>query len=393
MSRKLLTSCCLDSERERAAERSRAIEAQLKADRVKKAAEIGLLLLGGPKSGKWRITSQMRQNYGKGYTNEQRLCFRPVIFEALIKVLREVLELVMLSGRLFDDVETEMDLRTTVLYPDPISKSQPYPPHLEKLLAKLNVDKTLNEIFNDASSNKYPNSLPEIHSRLLYFHTNASRLFQPSYLPTDADILLLGKKSLTSLAEYSFVINNLTYRILDVGGIKGDRRKWLHCFENVNAILFICSLSGYDEFLINEPGPPSTFPTQASSSQGMSPPKNGYRNSMMETLKLFEAIVNSQWFVKTPVVLFLNKMGEFSNKIKTKPVKKHFPQYKGNPECPKESAAFFARRFKKLNKNPKKDIYVHITDTGKNDDVLGKVAKNIQDMILQQNLKSMFFLV
>lgn len=108
MSRKFLNSCMLDSERERNAERSRQIEAQLKADKIKRASEVGILLLGGPKSGKWKITNQMRKNYGKGYTKDERCGFRPVIYEALIKVFRDVLELVMLSGRLFDDVETEV---------------------------------------------------------------------------------------------------------------------------------------------------------------------------------------------------------------------------------------------------------------------------------------------
>ena len=40
--------------------------------------------------------------------------------------------------------------------------------------------------------------------------------------------------------------------MVDVGGQKSERRKWIHCFQDVTAILFLVSLSGYDQSLIEE---------------------------------------------------------------------------------------------------------------------------------------------
>ena len=40
--------------------------------------------------------------------------------------------------------------------------------------------------------------------------------------------------------------------MIDVGGQKSERRKWIHCFQDVTAILFLVSLSGYDQCLIEE---------------------------------------------------------------------------------------------------------------------------------------------
>lgn len=38
--------------------------------------------------------------------------------------------------------------------------------------------------------------------------------------------------------------------MVDVGGQRSERRKWIHCFENVTSIMFLAALSEYDQFLV-----------------------------------------------------------------------------------------------------------------------------------------------
>lgn len=44
--------------------------------------------------------------------------------------------------------------------------------------------------------------------------------------------------------------NSFTFRMVDVGGQRSERRKWIHCFENVTSIMFLVALSEYDQVLV-----------------------------------------------------------------------------------------------------------------------------------------------
>lgn len=39
------------------------------------------------------------------------------------------------------------------------------------------------------------------------------------------------------------------YRLFDVGGQRSERKKWIHCFEDVTAIIFCVAMSEYDQVL------------------------------------------------------------------------------------------------------------------------------------------------
>lgn len=74
--------------------------------------------------------------------------------------------------------------------------------------------------------------------------------------------------------------------MFDVGGQRSERRKWIHCFENVTAVIFLCAISEYDQKLLEDEE----------------------TNRLQEALTLFDGICNSKWFVNTSMILFLNKV-------------------------------------------------------------------------------------
>lgn len=110
-------------------------------------------------------------------------------------------------------------------------------------------------------------------------------------------------------------------RMFDVGGQRSERKKWIHCFEGVTAIIFCVALSGYDLVLAEDEE----------------------MNRMIESMKLFDSICNSKWFVETSIILFLNKKDLFEEKIARSPLTICFPEYTGKYRL--FSNNFFAFKF------------------------------------------------
>jgi guanine nucleotide-binding protein subunit alpha len=110
---------------------------------------------------------------------------------------------------------------------------------------------------------------------------------------------------------------------------------------------------------------------------------------MNEALMLWESIANSHWFTKSALILFLNKMDLFKEKLSKSPITEHgFSDYHGPPEDWKAASKYFMDKFRALNRNPEKEIYGHFTNA--TDTNLLKITMgSVQDMIIQRNLKQL----
>ena len=73
------------------------------------------------------------------------------------------------------------------------------------------------------------------------------------------------------------------------------------------------------------------------------------QNRMMESLVLFDSVVNSRWFMRTSIILFLNKVDLFKIKLGRSPLGSYFPDYSGGNDV-NRAAKYLLWRFNQVNR-------------------------------------------
>ena len=152
-----------------------------------------------------------------------------------------------------------------------------------------------------------------------------------------------------------------------MGGAKSERRKWIHCFESLTAVIFVASLSCYDEGMYED--------EQA--------------NSMVDQLDLFENICNNTWFEKSAMILFLNKKDLFAEKLNfAKPITlcPCFKKYQGPQTGYEETTSYIKDAFISRNKHPEdKGVFTHFTCATDQNNV-ERVFQDVQHIIIENSL-------
>ncbi len=154
-----------------------------------------------------------------------------------------------------------------------------------------------------------------------YLFDNVTRIAADDYQPSYQDILRARTRT-TGVDEAIFVYKNMEFRMIDVGGQRSERRKWIAAFDCVTAVLFCVSLADYDLVLRED----------------------RTQNRMKESLLLFAELFNNPIFQKIDFVVFFNKTDLFPEKIRRSSLQKCFPEYTGSNE-PDEAKEYIKNRF------------------------------------------------
>jgi len=86
---------------------------------------------------------------------------------------------------------------------------------------------------------------------LEFFYDKCISVMSKSYKPSDEDIIKARVRT-TGIIHYTYTYQKSTYHITDVGGQRSERRKWIHQFEGVTAVLFIMALNHYNTVLFED---------------------------------------------------------------------------------------------------------------------------------------------
>jgi len=344
---------CAKSKLEKEEEaRNRDINSQLADARRQLTSEVKLLLLGAGESGKSTIAKQMKIIHLHGFTSEERLTYKSIIYNNVVASMKSLVTAarekdIPLSSEVKGAADRIGNIDVQVF-------AGSITPEICSDIKALWSDKGIRQAYNRQSEF-------QLNDSAAYYFENIDRLAARDYVPTEQDVLRSRAKT-TGIIETEFVLEKIKFKMVDVGGQRSERKKWMHCFQDVTAVIFCVALSEYDLKLYED----------------------DQTNRMHESLKLFKEICNSKWFIETSVILFLNKKDLFAEKIRRTDLKVTFPEYGGG--CNYESAVSFIKdRFLAQNENPKKHIYTHVTCATDTDNVQ-VVFNAVKDIVLQRIL-------
>jgi len=374
----------------------RMIDRQLKKDYAKNAKIAKLLLLGAGESGKSTIVKQMKLLYpvnnreGVGFSEEEKEEAKYAIYSnildsilALIQALTD-LSIPLEDNQLCAARSTVLEFATTVeekknkhlenldtqehpevvflgKNPDTPPSEQP-PPHVVQAIESLWSSNQIQKAYS--RRNEF-----QLGDSAAYFFKSLSKFTADNYVPSDQDILRTRVRTFT-IVKIEFEYKSLVFHMFDVGGQRSQRKKWIHCFDNVDCVLFVVALSEYDQVLVEDPTV----------------------NRMQESLNLFNEMVNNSYFSEMPFICFFNKKDLFEEKIKTKSINLAFPTYQGENNMT-EASEFIIDNFlnevkvenNKQEKRKEEKIYTHLT-TATDTNNVKFIFASVGDMILKEVL-------
>ena len=338
-----------------AASISKQIDKNLENDRRESYDQLKLLLLGAGECGKSTILKQMHIIHGAGYNISDRMHYRRIVHSNAIHCLFAVLDAMEKLQITFSDRRRRYDaerLCEMALNLKDVGLTET----MGKLMLVLWHDHGVQSCF--ARATEY-----QLNDSAGYFLNSIERISQTEYIPTEEDVLKSRVRT-TGIHETRFVFEGLTFRLVDVGGQRSQRKKWLHCFADVTAVIFCAALSEYDISL-----------------------EEDHRvNRMKESMELFDSICNNRWLSKTCLILFLNKTDIFQQKITLNPLTICFPEYTG-PSTYEGAKRYIAYKFRSLRQYKAKEIYMHFTcaiDTQN----IQHVFSDLSDILIEENQKA-----
>ncbi|KAJ7212758.1 heterotrimeric G-protein alpha subunit, GPA3-like protein [Mycena haematopus] len=333
--------------------RSDAIDRQISEDSKRYKKECKILLLGSGESGKSTIVKQMKIIHQEGFDARERQEYRTTIYKNVLDsagTLARVVRGVGLAA--FGDEEREY----AVAVVDVLAQTHAVlTPALADAIWHVARAPAVERLVDEHPAEFY------LMDSAAYFFSSIHRIAAPTYVPSEEDVLRARARS-TAIIETRFWMGDLMIHMFDVGGQRSERKKWIHCFESVTSIIFCTALSEYDQVLEEE----------------------RRVNRMRESLYLFESVINSRWFLRTSVILFLNKIDVFKRKLPKIPLGRYFPEYTGGNDLQK-AAKYILWKFMQENR-AKLTVYPHVTQAT-NTKNIRLVFAAVKETILQNALK------
>ncbi|XP_075880402.1 guanine nucleotide-binding protein G(o) subunit alpha-like isoform X2 [Nelusetta ayraudi] len=258
--------------------KSSKIEQDLHEQARSEVNVVKILMLGAAESGKSTLLKQIKIIYSHGFSKPELLSFKPAVLDNLLMSMKFVLRGMGMLRINLANKDNKVHARSILSCSQCLGDDQELLPFVAHACCALWADHGVRM----AAARGYEF---ELNDSALYFFENMNRIIAPKYVPTEADVLRVRVRT-CGIVETQFQLNQMIFRLYDVGGQRSERRKWLTCFDGIQAVLFVVALSSYDMTLMEVPS----------------------KNRLQESLELFTSICTNTIFSKTSLVLIATWM-------------------------------------------------------------------------------------
>jgi len=312
------------------------------------------------------LFKQMIKIYGSGFSEDDLMQFRKVLNNNVITSIQTLVnqsDTLTAAGELGCTVSAALQASKEYIAELKVDEDTTLTKETADHTKKLWKDPGIQKCYELRSKFQLPDSTAYLMDRL-------DDMCSPTYVPSFDDAMRARSRT-TGIVHTDFEIEKQKFTMYDVGGQRNERRKWVHCFDNVTAILFVVAISEYDQVCFEDEK----------------------TNRIDEALRIFDEVVNNKVFEETSMLLFLNKRDLFQKKIKKVPLTAYDPDYTGADGDEKAGYEYFQNRFVAVVKPPvegsnkaPKNIYFHVTCATDSDNVKF-VFNSVKDTVVQANLR------
>ncbi|CEO97605.1 hypothetical protein PBRA_000951 [Plasmodiophora brassicae] len=268
--------CCVRSPDR---DRDRVIAKQIAVEQREASEVPQVLLLGTGESGKSTLFRQLRLLHGAPYSSKELEEFAQTIRTMIIA---DTIKLVSIA--------------------ELCAGGEPLPPEVEPMMACVKErPSTLTPELAVAIAQFWATPLAQ-----KVFLDKVAIIAEPSWTPSRLDLVNFRVRT-TGVLDQKIVKDDKSIRLVDVGGQRSERRKWIGQFSGVTAVLFVVAASEYDQ---------KCFEDNAT-------------NRLEESMAVFKEIVNNEQLANAGLVVFFNKTDMLKKKLKTIPFKDYVPAFPG----------------------------------------------------------------
>eukprot|EP00924_Labyrinthula_sp_SR-Ha-C_P013937 augustus_masked-scaffold_5-processed-gene-18.1-mRNA-1 protein AED:0.19 eAED:0.51 QI:0/-1/0/1/-1/1/1/0/388 len=296
-------SCCTGKPANALSNQNRNINNRLQEDKLRAKSEVKLLLFGAGESGKSTLFKQMKKTYSAqkdfdleyGVLREQMAGILTAAFLELVDAAAQI------NGLGSDDLnELHSKLQAEKDHTKDKAGGKRFSTNAYHIFTTLWACEPVQRTWSERWKYQVMDSLdyfmrPENLRRVCPpppAYTGVMNKYNYTYDPTSEDVLRLRIRT-SGIIKHTFKYNSVIVNVVDVGGQRNERKKWMEVLSDVTAVLFVIAMQEFDQTLF----------------------ENNTVNRLNEAVELLQSTMNFPVFTNHSFILFFNKMDLFSAKV------------------------------------------------------------------------------